>query len=176
LYRSSNRSWVHSYLCRWPSNSRPTWPDDGDDDWWVRLISRRFHIVLSTDESDDPQSGCWDLWYPIWDSSSYDTPGLSTWVPETQAPADARHKCPRREIRPRDTYNPSIIRRILRRRWCVFLISDTVVYIFILFERQYFIFFIYSLKFSFSFLRFDINFLQNFQIIKHTILLKSSNK
>jgi hypothetical protein len=52
-----------------------------------------------------------------------------------------------------------------------FSISETVVYIFILFERLYFIFFIYDLKFSFSYLCFDINFLQNFQIIKHNIFL-----
>jgi hypothetical protein len=96
-------------------------------------------------------------------ASSYDTPGPSTRVPETQAPADARHERHRHKIRPRDTYNPSLIRRMFRRRWCVYLfISETVVYIFILFKRLYFIFFIYGLKFSFSYLCFDINFLQKF--------------
>jgi hypothetical protein len=49
-------------------------------------------------------------------ASSYDTPGLSTRAPETQAPTDARHKCPCREIRLRDTYNMSLIRRMLHRR------------------------------------------------------------
>jgi hypothetical protein len=42
--------------------------------------------------------------------------GPSTRVPETQASADARHESSRREIRPRDTYNPSLIRRMFRRR------------------------------------------------------------
>jgi hypothetical protein len=49
-------------------------------------------------------------------ASSYDTPGPSTRVPETQAPPDARHERPRREIRPRDTYSPSLIRRMFRMR------------------------------------------------------------
>jgi hypothetical protein len=40
-----------------------------------------------------------------------------------------------------------------------YFISETVIYIFILFERLYFIFFIYVLKFSFSYFYFDINFL-----------------
>jgi hypothetical protein len=47
---------------------------------------------------------------------SYDTPGPSTRVTEPHAPPDARHERPRREIRPRDTYNMSLIRRIFRRR------------------------------------------------------------
>jgi hypothetical protein len=33
-------------------------------------------------------------------ASSYDTHGSSTRVPETQAPADAKHERPRREFRP----------------------------------------------------------------------------
>jgi hypothetical protein len=49
-------------------------------------------------------------------ASSYDTPSLSTRVPKTQAPADAKHERPRCEIRPRDTYNLSLIRRMLHRR------------------------------------------------------------
>jgi hypothetical protein len=49
-------------------------------------------------------------------ASSYDTPGPSTRVPETQALADARLERPRRVIRPRDTYSLSLIRRMFRRR------------------------------------------------------------
>jgi hypothetical protein len=47
------------------SDQRPTWPDARADDWWVRLILGRFHIVLSAHESDEPRSGCWDIWYPV---------------------------------------------------------------------------------------------------------------
>jgi hypothetical protein len=49
-------------------------------------------------------------------ASSYDTPGPSTRVPETQAPSDARHECSRCEIRPRDTYSSSLIRRIFHKQ------------------------------------------------------------
>jgi hypothetical protein len=49
-------------------------------------------------------------------ASSYDTPGSSTQVPKTHAPADARYERPRHEIRSRDTYNQSLIRRMFRRR------------------------------------------------------------
>jgi hypothetical protein len=49
-------------------------------------------------------------------ASSYDTPGSSTRVPKTQAPTDARHERSHHEIRPRDTYSPSLIRRMLHRR------------------------------------------------------------
>jgi hypothetical protein len=48
-------------------------------------------------------------------ASSYHTPGPSTRVPETQAPSDARHERSRHEIRPRDTYSPSLIRRMFCR-------------------------------------------------------------
>jgi hypothetical protein len=62
-----------------------------------------------------------------------------------QAPTDARHERSHREIQPRDTYNSSLIRRMFPR--------DCSLY-FILFERMYFIFFIYDLKFNFSYLWF----------------------
>jgi hypothetical protein len=56
------------------------------------------------------------LSYDIPHVSSYDTPGPSTRVPDTQAPTDARHERSHREIRPRDTYNSSLIRRMFHRR------------------------------------------------------------
>jgi hypothetical protein len=49
-------------------------------------------------------------------ASSYDTPGPFTQVPETQAPSEARHERSHREIRPRDTYSPSLIQMMLCRR------------------------------------------------------------
>jgi hypothetical protein len=49
-------------------------------------------------------------------TSSYDTPGPSTRVPETQAPSEVRHERPRREIQSRGTYSPSLIRRMFRKR------------------------------------------------------------
>jgi hypothetical protein len=45
--------------------------------------------------------------------------------------------------------------------------SETIVYICILFESVLY----YGLKFSFSYLFFDIFFLQKFQIIQHNIFL-----
>jgi hypothetical protein len=113
----------------------------------------------------NPGAGTSGTQYEATRASSYDTSGLSTRVPEMQLPADARHERSRREIRSRDTYNPSLIRRMFCKRWCIFFISHNVVYICILFERLYFIFFIYGLKFNFSYLCFDINYLKNFQII-----------
>jgi hypothetical protein len=55
------------------------------------------------------------------------------------------------EIRPRDTYNPSLIRRIIHRRWCIFF--QRLLFIYLLY------FLIYGLKFNFPYLYFDINFL-----------------
>jgi hypothetical protein len=49
-------------------------------------------------------------------ASSYDTPGPSTQVLEMQAPPDARHERPRREIWSRNTYSPSLIRRMFHKR------------------------------------------------------------
>jgi hypothetical protein len=71
---------------------------------------------LMSQMSLDPGAGTSDTQYDAPRASSYDTPGPSTRVPETQALPDARHERPRREIRPRDTYNPSLIRRMFRRR------------------------------------------------------------
>jgi hypothetical protein len=48
----------------------------------------------------------------------------------------------------------------------IFYFRDCSLY-FILFERLYFIFFIYGLKLNFSYLCFEIKFLQSFKIIKH---------
>jgi hypothetical protein len=64
----------------------------------------------------DPGVGTSGTQYEAPCASLYDTPGPSTRVPETQASADARHKRPRHEIRPRDTYSLSLIRRMFRRR------------------------------------------------------------
>jgi hypothetical protein len=77
----------------------------------------------------DPSAGTSDTQYEAPRASSYDTPSPSTRVPETQAPADARHERARREIRPRDTYNPSLIRRIFSLALMYFFISETIVYI-----------------------------------------------
>jgi hypothetical protein len=64
----------------------------------------------------DPSAGTSGTQYEAPCASSYDTFVPSTRVPETQVPADVRHELPHREIRPRDTYNPSLIRRMFRRR------------------------------------------------------------
>jgi hypothetical protein len=64
----------------------------------------------------DPGAGTFGIQYDASLASSYDTPGPSTRVTETQTPPDARHECPRREIRSRDTYSPSLIWRMFRRR------------------------------------------------------------
>jgi hypothetical protein len=57
----------------------------------------------------DPGVGISATQYDAPRASMYDTPGPSTRVPKTQALSDARHECPRREIRPRDTYSLSLI-------------------------------------------------------------------
>jgi hypothetical protein len=64
----------------------------------------------------DPGAGTSGTQYDAPRASSYDTPGPSTRVPETQASPDTRHERPCREIRPRDTYSPSLIRRMFRMR------------------------------------------------------------
>jgi hypothetical protein len=74
------------------------------------------HSQLMSQMSLDPGAGTSDTQYDAPRASSYDTPGPSTRVPETQAPLDARHERPCREIRPRDTYSLSLIRRMFRRR------------------------------------------------------------
>jgi hypothetical protein len=61
----------------------------------------------------DPSAGTFGTQYEA-PRVSCDTLGPSIRVPETQASADARHERPRREIRSRDTYDPSFIRRIFR--------------------------------------------------------------
>jgi hypothetical protein len=71
---------------------------------------------LMSQVSLDPGAGTSGTLYDGPRASSYDTPGPSTRVPETQAPSDARHERPRREIRSRDTYSPSLIRRMFRKR------------------------------------------------------------
>jgi hypothetical protein len=64
----------------------------------------------------DPGAGTSGTQYEAHRASSYDTPGSSTRVPKTQVPTDARRKRHHREIRSRDTYGPSLIRRVFRRR------------------------------------------------------------
>jgi hypothetical protein len=71
---------------------------------------------LMSQMSLDPGAGTSGVQYDAPRASSYDTPGPSTRVPETQAPPDARHERLRREIWPRDTYSPSLIRRMFRKR------------------------------------------------------------
>jgi hypothetical protein len=51
---------------------------------------------------------------------------------------------PRHEIRPRDTYNTSLVRRIFRRRWCIFFISETIVCI-LFYLRDCTLFFIFMI-------------------------------
>jgi hypothetical protein len=70
---------------------------------------------LMSQMSLDSCAGTSGTQYDAPPASSYDTPGPSTRVTEKQAPLDAIHEHPRREIRPRDTYNPSLIRRKFRR-------------------------------------------------------------
>jgi hypothetical protein len=60
--------------------------------------------------------GTYGTQYDTPHASSYDTPGPSTRVLEMQAPSETRHERSRREIRPRDTYSLSLIRRMFRRR------------------------------------------------------------
>jgi hypothetical protein len=76
---------------------------------------------LMSQMSLDPGAGTSGTQYDALHASSYNTPGPSTRVPETQAPPDARHERPRREIRPRDTYSSSLIQKMFRRRCCIFL-------------------------------------------------------
>jgi hypothetical protein len=71
---------------------------------------------LMSQMSLDPGAGTSSTQYDASRASSYDTPGPSIRVPKTQALPDARHERPRREIRPRDTYSLSLIRRMFRRR------------------------------------------------------------
>jgi hypothetical protein len=71
---------------------------------------------LMSQMSLDPGAGTSGTQYDAPRASSYDTSGPSTRVLETQAPPDARHERPRREIRPRDTYSLSLIRKMFRRR------------------------------------------------------------
>jgi hypothetical protein len=107
----------------------------------TRCRSRRlrYHIVLSTDESDDPRSECWYLQYPIWVFSRIIIWYLQPLHPSTR---DARHEHPRREIWPKDTYSLSFIRRMFRLCWCIFL-----------FLRLWFVFwFIWETYFIFLFM------------------------
>jgi hypothetical protein len=71
---------------------------------------------LMSQMSLDPGAGTSGTQYDAPRASSYDTSGSSTRVLETQAPPDARHERPRREIRLRDTYSLSLIRKMFRRR------------------------------------------------------------
>jgi hypothetical protein len=70
---------------------------------------------LMSQMSLDPGVGTSGTQYDALRASSYDTHGPFTRVPETQAPPDTRHERPRREIRLRDTYSLSLIRRMFRR-------------------------------------------------------------
>jgi hypothetical protein len=71
---------------------------------------------LMSQMSLDPGAGTSGTQYDAPSTLLYDTPDLSTRVTETQTPPDARHERPHREIRPRDTYSPSLIRKMFCRR------------------------------------------------------------
>jgi hypothetical protein len=127
------------------------------------------HIFTAMSQmSLDPGVGTSDIQYDAPRVSSYDTPSPSTRVSETHAPSNARHERPHREIRPRDTYarherphreirprdtySLSLIRKMFRRRWCIFFQR-------LLFIWLFFYFLVYDFKFNFSYLCFDIKFL-----------------
>jgi hypothetical protein len=74
------------------------------------------YSLLMSLMSLDPGAGISGTQYDAPRASSYDTPGPSTRVPKMQASADVRHERAHREIRPRDTYNPSLIRMMFCRR------------------------------------------------------------
>jgi hypothetical protein len=88
--------------------------------------------------SIDPGDGTSSIQYDDPRVSSYDTHSPSTWVPEMEASTDIRHEHHCREIRSRDTYNPSLIRRMFHRRWCIF------------FQRLFFIYELYFLHLWFK--------------------------
>jgi hypothetical protein len=73
------------------------------------------YTQLMSQMSLGPGAGTSGTQYDDPHTSSYDTHGPSTRVPEAQAPPEARHERLRREIRPRDTYSPSLIQRMFRR-------------------------------------------------------------
>jgi hypothetical protein len=138
LYRSSDRSWRHWYLCQWPSDSQFTWPGAGAETDEYDLFQGDFisYSQLMSQMNLDSGARTSGTQYDAPRASSYDTPVSSTWAAKTQAPVDARHERPRREIRPRDTYNPSLIRKMFRRCWCIFL--EIVVYRCTLFSHLWF--------------------------------------
>jgi hypothetical protein len=72
----------------------------------------------------DPNAGTFGIQYETSRASSYDTFGPSTRVSETQVPVDARHKRSHRETQPKDTYNPSLIRRIFLSMLMCFLFEE----------------------------------------------------
>jgi hypothetical protein len=91
-------------------------PEPTIDDF--NLFQRDFTLYskLMSQMALDSGAGTSDIQYEVPRASSYDIPGPSTRVPETQTSADARYERPRHEIRPRDAYSMSLIRRIFRRR------------------------------------------------------------
>jgi hypothetical protein len=107
----------------------------------------------------DPSVGTSNIQYEASRASLYDTPGPSTQVLETQAPVSARNKRLCREIRPRHTSTHLSLGECFVDVDVFFYFRDCNLY-FILFERLYFILFIYDLKFSFSYLWFEMKFLQ----------------
>jgi hypothetical protein len=88
---------------------------------WVR----KCHIVLSSYELDEYRSECWYLRYSIWAprASSYHIPDSFIRVLDTQPDEVKRHEQPRRQTRSRDTYSPSLIKRMFDQRcWCSYFI------------------------------------------------------
>jgi hypothetical protein len=67
MYSHESGGYWRNY--RWPSNGGSTWPSTEADDWWLRYISGRYHVVLSAYELDDHRSECRYLLYQIWTSS-----------------------------------------------------------------------------------------------------------
>jgi hypothetical protein len=66
--------------------------------------------------SIDPSADTSNTQYEPPRVSSYCAPGSSTQVPKTQPDEVERHERPRCQIRPRDTYSSSLIKRMFDRR------------------------------------------------------------
>jgi hypothetical protein len=116
---------------------------------WL-MISTYFHddfmsySQLMSQMTLDPSVGASSTQYEAPHTSPYDIPNSFTQVPETQAPADIRHECHRHEIWLRDTYIPSLIRRMFSQRWCIFFISRVVVCILLIWKTVLYFLYLWS--------------------------------
>jgi hypothetical protein len=158
---SSDEFWGYWHICRWLSDWRLTWPGGRADDWWLRHISRRCHVVLSADDSDDPQSECWYLWYSIWSSSC-----VVIWYPRPLHPSAGDAGTRRNKARALSPWNPTK-RRIqpishyenISSVLMYFFISGIIVCILFYSRDCILFFFIYDLKLSLYYLWFEIKLL-----------------